>query len=288
MASIGDSAAQVRARIADARGKDGDRLFARGTERVWIAGILLVAGLIPFTLAGMMWDDRLHNGVSIWIKPLKFQIATVTYLLTLFLVARLLDEAVRAGWLLRLTALAAFVTAGFEILYISGQALRGRASHFNSETAFEAAMYGLMGTFAVVLIACALVIAAMIALRAKPSVGLGVRGGSALGLSLGFLATLLVASHLGESGGPWIGGERSDVNGLFFFGWSTTGGDLRVSHFFATHMMQALPLLGLALDRSGARPAVAVSGVAVGAILWGGLIAGTFQQALNGAPFIPL
>lgn len=34
---------------------------------------------------------------------------------------------------------------------------------------------------------------------------------------------------------------------MFLSGWSTVGGDLRISHFLATHMIQAVPAAGLVI-----------------------------------------
>jgi hypothetical protein len=36
-----------------------------------------------------------------------------------------------------------------------------------------------------------------------------------------------------------------------FFGWSLTSGDLRVSHFLATHMMQAVPIAAALISWAG-------------------------------------
>ena len=74
--------------------------------------------------------------------------------------------------------------------------------------------------------------------------------------------------------GHWVGGLRSDEHGLPLVGWSTTGGDLRVPHFFATHLMQALPLTGWLADRllpARARTlvwAAAALGLLVIAVYW--------------------
>jgi hypothetical protein len=57
-----------------------------------------------------------------------------------------------------------------------------------------------------------------------------------------------------------------------------------VPHFFATHIMQALPLLGLALDRFW--PGIARAGIWIGAVLSVVVVAATFVQAVSGRPFL--
>jgi hypothetical protein len=65
------------------------------------------------------------------------------------------------------------------------------------------------------------------------------------------------------------------------FGWSRTGGDLRVAHFFGLHAMQVLPLAAWVLGR--ARTAFVL--VALG---WTALGVWTFVEALAGRPFLPM
>ncbi len=104
---------------------------------------------------------------------------------------------------------------------------------------------------------------------------------------LGALLTLITAGVLSmgvDGPGHWVGGDRTDATGLFLTGWSTTGGDLRVPHFFATHLTQAIPLAGLIADRSGAHhPGLWVAAVAAAGT---GVVAFTFLQALSGQPFL--
>ena len=69
-----------------------------------------------------------------------------------------------------------------------------------------------------------------------------------------------------------------------FFGWSTTGGDLRVPHFFATHAMQALPLAGWLADRVW--PARARALVWLAAPAYSAVVIATFVQARAGIPFL--
>jgi hypothetical protein len=67
-------------------------------------------------------------------------------------------------------------------------------------------------------------------------------------------------------------------------GWSRTGGDLRVAHFFALHALQAVPLLGWIATRVAADRAKAA--VLLGATLYAGWITFTFVWALAGRPLV--
>jgi hypothetical protein len=67
-------------------------------------------------------------------------------------------------------------------------------------------------------------------------------------------------------------------------GWSRSGGDLRVAHFFALHLHQALPLAGWLIVAGGMRrPLAAVHGAALAMLAF---TAFTFVQALSGQPFL--
>jgi len=175
-----------------------------------------------------------------------------------------------------------------EIAYIVLQAARGRASHFNDSTALETALYALMGAGAASIVIGCFVIGAMLWRRGLPDAPAGLHYGGALGLMLGAVLTLITAGILSSGtiapGGHWVGSVRSDAGGLFLFGWSRIEGDLRVPHFFATHLMQALPLLGLLLDRY--LPGHVRSGLLIGGAAGALIVAGTFIQAATGHPFL--
>ncbi|MBB1248076.1 hypothetical protein [Rhizobium sp. G21] len=239
------------------------------------------------SLIALGFDDRLLNGVSIWIKPLKFQASLIMLLATLLWLAPIVASRARASRFFRIAASTAALTSTAEILYITLQAARGRASHFNDQTAFEAAAYSVMGVGAALLVLSCLVIGVYILRRPRPDVGAGLRYGAGWGLAAGSVLTLVTAFVLasGQIDGPghWVGGVRSDAGGLILFGWSRTGGDLRVPHFFATHIMQALPLAGLLLDRFA--PKQARIGVILTLLASIALVGATFVQAVDGAPF---
>lgn len=128
-----------------------------------------------------------------------------------------------------------------EVAYITLQGARGRASHFNFETALESVLYyALMGGAALVMMAATLAVGLWVWRYPDRDRGPGLRLGALLGPVVGSVATLIVTAPLAAAAidgpGPWVGGMRSNAAGLSITGWSTTGGDLRVPHFFAAHM----------------------------------------------------
>lgn len=258
------------------------------TRRLLVIGIGLQLALVLPSLVALGLDDRLLNDISVWIKPLKFQASLTMMLGTLLLLLPLIEARTRAGRGVWLASLVAVITASGEILYITLQAARGRASHFNDATPFEAMAYSAMGAGAALLVLSSLVIGVYILLRPRPDSPAGLRLGGGWGLVLGSIATLITAFALGsgqiDGPGHWVGGLRTDLGGLPLLGWSRTGGDLRVPHFFATHIMQALPILGLGLDRLA--PHLARPGIALGAVISIAVVVATFVQAVQGQPFL--
>jgi hypothetical protein len=254
------------------------------------SGVGLMLSLLPATLVLLELDPRLLNGISVWAKPVKFQLSLALHLATLGLLLRLLTPAAQQSWTLRLGFLLALAAAFFEILYITLQAARGRASHFNIETPLEAMLYQAMGVGAVVIVLVAAQLGVAVYRHAAPETGAGLRLGAVLGLVLGAAATLVTAGALGSGEiagfGHLVGGYPDDSRGLPLLGWSQSGGDLRVPHFFATHLMQGLPLLGLVADRAG--PGRARQLVWAGAVLGAAVIVATFLQAVAGRPFLTL
>ncbi len=254
------------------------------------AGAAIMIALALPTLAAHALDARTLIGVSVWDKPLKFEISIALHLATLALIVRMMTPEARASRLVRGVALTnAFAGVG-EIAYILYQAGRGRASHFNFETPFEIAMYGLMGVGAASMVIATLLLGLSAPKSFALETGPGLKLGVVLGLTLGGALTLVVAGLMSSGAitqpGHWVGGVRSDANGLPLVGWSTAGGDLRVPHFFATHLVQALPLLGFVADRVMRHVSVPV--VAIGAVFGVGVVAATFAQAMMGLPFLAL
>ncbi len=257
-------------------------------DRIWLqSGFLILAFAVP-TVAALLFEERTFNEINVWIKPLKFQASTALHLFTLYIVAQLMQAADRRkpvfGFLVWASALASL----FEIVIITWRAAQARASHFNYETPTDALIYALMGLGAVTMLLPAIYLGFRFLRSAREfEGGSGLKRGIATGFLFGSLLTLLFAGYMSSSGGHWTSGQVSDAGGLVITGWSRSGGDLRVAHFFATHLLQILPLTGLLADRLlGAKNAAARWPVYVVLFLVAGTSIATFVQALNGHPFL--
>jgi hypothetical protein len=241
--------------------------------------LLVRTAFVFFLLFGLTYaltgiDPRQVNGVSGWEKPAKFFLALALHVATLAWGLSLLDETNRRSRFVRYASNTFVTAAVIELAYLSFQAARGEASHFNVSTPFTAIMYPLMGIGAVTLTVVTALLGWRI-LRARKDVA-GFAAG--WGFVLAAVSTTLVAGYLSSMGSHWIGGDQTDATGLPFFHWSTTGGDLRVAHFVSLHIMQALPLVGWFFPD---KRAVAIAGFT--GVLAVGLLA---AQALMGVPFI--
>jgi hypothetical protein len=252
------------------------------------AATLCLALALPSAIA-LGLDGRTISDVSVWNKPLKFQLSFALHWQTVACLLQLLSRRAATApslrWWLRIGGSAAVV----EVLYISLQAARGRASHFNFATPLETALYfGLMGGAAVLMMLATMWVGWMLWQDAEPGVQRsGLWLGAVLGLIVGSIVTLLVTAPLaaGAIDGPghWVGGQRTDASGLPVLGWSTSGGDLRAPHFFGTHLLQMLPLVGWMADRSGSQ---APRHWVWSALIFGlALVGATGWQALQGRPF---
>jgi hypothetical protein len=250
----------------------------------WI-GLALLLMSIP-TLALIQLDGRQLQGVSVWLKPFKFQLSTGVYLLTLALCMAWLPTAALRTKTARYVVWAAVMAGLFEVGYITWQGSQGLASHFNTATPFLATMYTLMGVGAVVLASASLALGVLISRSAydlQPALKLAV----VLGLVLTFLIGTGFGGYLSaQRAGHWVGGALSDSGGLPLFKWSRSGGDLRVAHFFGIHAMHFIPAFALALGWARVPQASAVRAVWIFALIFTSFCVWTFVQARNGMPFL--
>lgn len=253
-----------------------DRAFAA-------SGALLFLSLAP-TLAAAYLDTRLFQEDNIWLKPIKFQIALTIYLISLAFFSRWLPAGLIDRRLMKAFQTVVILCIAGEMLWIGGAAFLGTASHFNLNSPLSQSLYGVMGLFAVTLTSASFVWGVGIA--RNPATGLppALHWGIALGLILTFPLTLMTAGTMASFPGHLVGeaitGER-----LWLLGWSREVGDLRASHFLATHAMHVIPVAALAvhqfLPRRWAVPAVWAASAGYSALtLW------AFITALRGLPLI--
>ena len=226
---------------------------------------------------GTFIGERLFHGVSVWDKPAKFFFSLALHMATLAWGLSLVPAADRTSGI-AVGASRVFVAAAIlEVAYITFQAARGEASHFNTSTTITTVMYALMGAGAVILAGVTAFLGWLILTRGSAST---VTLATGLGFTLGGILAVAFGGYMSSQDGHWVGGITTDASGLPFFGWSTSGGDLRVAHFFGLHAMQVLPLAGYLLRH---RSASFVWGAAA---LWTLLTIAVFAQALMGMPFL--
>lgn len=230
-------------------------ISVRELHRPLLLLTVLMAGTAVVSLAGLLVDDRLITGAPAWMKPLKFSLSIMFYAITLAILNTLVHKGKRIVWWMGTVAT---VCAVLEMVAIIGQVVRGRGSHFNTATALDAAIFGLMGTTIVVLWLATAVVTiwlwrAELGDRALTwSIRLGMLL-SLVGMAVAFMMTSPKPGQIGDGPPSTIGAHSVGVAdggpGLPLVGWSTTGGDLRVPHFIGLHALQLLPLLALGLAR---------------------------------------
>ncbi len=239
------------------------------------------------TLALSLPDSRQLQGVSVWLKPFKFQLSTGVYLLTLALFMVWLPTAALRTKTARYVVWAAVIAGLFEVAYITWQGSQGQASHFNTATPFLSTMYTLMGIGAVVLASASLALAILIARNPSYSLPPAITLAVILGLGLTFFIGTGFGGYLSaQRTGHWVGGALTDSGGLPIVKWSRSGGDLRVAHFFGIHAMHFIPAFALALTWVRVPQAPAVRAVWAFAAAYTGFCFWTFMQARNGLPFL--
>jgi hypothetical protein len=239
----------------------------------WTAVAMTVLAVITAGLA--MIDQRTLVGAPLWFKPLKFSISIALYSLALaWMLGQLKERAMRrTAWV---------IVAGLvlEMVIIVGQAARGQMSHFNDDGGVGTVLFAIMGATITVVWFATLAIA--LRFLREPgrdrAMALAIRLGlvvSLVGMAVGFV----LSANGGHSVGVPDGGP-----GLFFVGWSTTGGDLRIAHFVGLHALQVLPLVAALLAQRSLPEAIRariVWSVGVGYL---GLVLLLLWQALRAQP----
>lgn len=250
-------------------------------ERIYAAIAITMVAAFGVTLGLWALDTRTIGGISVWAKPLKFGLALAVHAGTLALVVGRLGPRLRSGPVMQAVALAFLVACTLEMGWIIAQAAQGQHSHFNDSTAFHRAMFSVMAFCAVIITGAAGAVALAVGRDSGFRAPEPLKVGIVLGLLGGTVLTLVTAFAIGARGSPYVGGVPDLSARMAPTGWSLSSGDLRVAHFLATHMMQAVPVAALlaayALPDRAQRPLVI--GVAA---LWALWVLIAFRTALTG------
>lgn len=219
-------------------------------------------------------DTREFNGINLWVKPGKFYISMAVHFFTVAWALSVVDPKHRTSRLVFWMSATLVFCAWTEHAYITYRAAMGEASHFNVGTPLSSALYSTMAVFAIMLVVAPAVIGFQIWRKERTNIW---AFSVAIGFSVAAVLSITVGMTLGANSSHWIGGDLTDATGLPIFKWSTTGGDLRVSHFIALHAAQAVPFAALSGKKS---------------VVWGAAIVVTvltvltFVQALSGVPLL--
>ena len=133
-----------------------------------------------------------------------------------------------------------------EIIIILFQASRATQSHFNTQTGFDAILFGIMGLM-ILLNAVAVLAVLFLFLFKKTNLDRAYLRAIRLGLIVFLMSNYLgkvMIDHMVHAVGVADGGK-----GLPFVNWSTEGGDLRVAHFMGLHAIQIIPLFAYYLQK---------------------------------------
>jgi hypothetical protein len=272
------------------------RAFGWHRPLMLFAAFAAVVALIA--AVGLVVDDRTLVGAPIWAKPGKFAFSFGLYAVTWAWLISLQKRHVKLGR--RLGTIAA-VACTLEVGVVFVQTIRGARSHFNMATSFDATMWAIMGASVLVLWVANLVGAVLVMVEKhadRPvlwSLRLGVLV-TLVGMSAAVMMAIGTDDQRAERPMKIIGAHSVGVPdggpGLPVTNWSTTGGDLRVSHFIGVHGMQAVPICALVLALLMANRArlrdelLRIRLVFVFAGSYTGLMVLTTWQALRGQPLL--
>ncbi|WP_332683059.1 ABA4-like family protein [Bosea sp. (in: a-proteobacteria)] len=256
--------------------------------RLTAAGFAMLALALPTLLAAAL-DPRLFQGVNVWVKPLKFELSTAFYLLTLALFVPLTSERFRASFAGRYLIWPVIAPIVLEVLYIAWRASRAQASHYNRDNWLGQALYNAMGVGAVMFTLAAGVLAYGIARRdaapLPPVLRLSLVIGLALTCVLGLLSGFVLANNLS---GHFVGTPPALHPTIPLFGWSLAIGDLRLAHFLSLHALQIVPAFGLVLWLAMRETRAGLIALGTFSAAYLGFTAVALLAALNARPLLGL
>ncbi len=249
---------------------------------LWWQLVLLAIGLVA-----LPFDSRRILGINPWIKPLKFELSVILYLLTLalFLYALARDTSRLSAWKRSRfwLGIGFAVCMTVENTVIALQSARGVRSHMNYTSLADGVLFGIMGVF--IFINTALVFWLFVVwCVAHPRVKAATKWGIGFGLAmllLGSVEGVMIVQH-----GAHTVGAKDGLDGLPFLNWSRGYGDLRVAHFFAIHALQIFPLAGVLFSMTRWRRSLQIVAVCLFVGAYTGGVWWLFAEAMRAHPLL--
>lgn len=219
-----------------------NELKRRNTLLFWFGLFNLAMAIVCLIL--MPSEELKILGVNRWLKPFKFYSSVGIMILSL-------------GWLMyylknqksvRMYSLIITIAMFFENGLIMMQAIRNTTSHFNSTSAFNGIIFGIMGMLIMVFTLFVILVCILFFRQRMFSIPQHYVWGIRLGLLFfiifsiegGMMVNLMSHTVGGKDGGP----------GLPVVNWSNEFGDLRIAHFLGIHSLQILPLFGFYIAKT--------------------------------------
>jgi len=251
------------------------------------ASIALCAAWFGICVIGRLVDRRTLYGENVWVKPMRFSSSLGIHYATFAVVLTWLSPQLQsAGWMSWMAGIMA-VSLAYMAAFIGGTAALGISSHFNDSSPVLRKLELTMAVLAAVVTAPMAVLGWIVLTDEGFALSRTVQHASAAGLIFGTVMTFVAAYHLGVRQGPFFGDKPARERRMQVTDWSLDRGDLRVAHFFATHMMQVTPvvaLLAVWLLPEG----VAYTGVFMATMGWAWLTVRSYRQALDAQPVTDL
>lgn len=217
-------------------------------------------------------------GINSTIKPMKFALSIWIFSWTMALILNYVSDIRKV----KIYSWVAVISAGFEQIAITIQALRGELSHFNTSNMVGIIVFSLMGVFILILTFWTIYITVVFA-RQKPSeLKPAIRLSILIGLIF-FIIFSFFGGYISGLQGHTVGGADGG-KGLWFLNWSTTYGDLRVAHFFGIHSLQIIPLFALFVNKNSSDDQ-AIKFVKLFALVYVSFVMFTLYQGVVGMPF---
>ncbi len=245
--------------------------------------LVMVVAMAP-TLIAMAIDARTFNGINVWMKPFKFELSTAVQMATLAWFWAYLDTSMRARRSVRAIAWAIGLIFLVEVAYIAFRASFAEGSHFNTSTLAAAIAYPLMGIGILFTVIVSAWIGVLVLRSSEGGISPTLRLAIGAGLVGGNILGAITGAYMSAQTGHWVGGVATDTGGVPLFGWSRTGGDLRVAHFIGLHAMQGIPVIGYLVRNLPAGRTIVWASLGV----WTAATIFFFVQALLGRPVLPL